>query len=118
MNWYIAVLKKYAVFDGRAHRTEFWMFALFNIAIAVGLAVIGAILKLGILSTLYSFGVLLPGIGVTVRRLHDTGRPWWWILAGFIPIAGIFVMIYLLAQEGQPGANAYGPDPKESPVLV
>ena len=112
MNWYLDVLKKYAVFDGRASRQEFWMFTLFNIIISVVLAVIGVIIDFPYLSTLYSLAVLLPTLGVGVRRLHDTGRSGWWYLISFVPLIGIIVLIIFWAQDSQPGDNKYGPNPK------
>ena len=83
MNWYLSVLKKYAVFDGRASRTEFWMFTLFSFIVGVVLGIIDGILHLkgtygiGVLGGLYNLAVLLPSIGVAIRRLHDTGRSGW-----------------------------------------
>ena len=81
MNWYLGVLKKYADFNGRARRKEYWVFVLFNLIISCVLSVIdvfvgtySAAMGVGILSGLYALGVLIPGIAVTVRRLHDTGR--------------------------------------------
>ena len=89
MNWYLSVLKKYAVFTGRARRQEYWMFLLFNIIIMVVLAVIEVVIGTwGILGMVYALAVLLPSIGVTIRRLHDTGRAGWWILIALVPAIG------------------------------
>ncbi|AYP25042.1 DUF805 domain-containing protein [Pantoea agglomerans] len=105
--WYLGVLKKYAVFSGRARRKEYWMFTLFNILIAFLLGVFETIIGAGdILSNLYSLAILIPGIAVAVRRLHDTDRSGWWLL---LPI----VNIVFLALEGQSGTNRFGSDPKE-----
>jgi len=112
MQWYLDVLKKYAVFSGRARRQEYWMFALFNIVISIVLSIIGSVLDLGILSIIYSLAVLLPSLGVSVRRLHDTGKSGWWILIALIPLAGVIILIVFLATEGKREPNAYGPDPK------
>ena len=106
--WYLGVLKKYAVFSGRARRKEYWMFTLFNILIAFLLGILETIIGAGdILSNLYSLAVLIPGIAVGVRRLHDTDRSGWWLL---LPI----VNIVFLALEGQSGTNRFGSDPKEA----
>ncbi len=92
MNWYLEVLKKYAEFNGRARRKEYWMFFLFNMIVAVILTFIEEVVGMrevgdrGILSTLYLFAVLLPAIAVGVRRLHDIGRSGWWLLIGLVPI--------------------------------
>ncbi|MGC0952959.1 DUF805 domain-containing protein [Pantoea agglomerans] len=105
--WYLGVLKKYAVFSGRARRNEYWMFTLFNILIAFLLGIFETIIGAGdILSNLYSLAILIPGIAVAVRRLHDTDRSGWWLL---LPI----VNIVFLALEGQSGTNRFGSDPKE-----
>ena len=81
MNWYLGVLKQYAVFEGRARRKEYWMFLLFNVVIAAALAIVGRAIGLdGMLRGLYTLGVLIPGLAVSVRRLHDTGRSGWWLL--------------------------------------
>lgn len=118
MNWYIGVLKKYAVFSGRAQRSEFWYFALFNIIISVVLSLLdrvlglGGDLSVGVLSSIYSLAVLIPSIAVGVRRLHDTDRSGWWILIGLIPIIGWIMLIIFYVKDSQPGENQYGPNPK------
>lgn len=112
MDWYVGVLKKYVEFNGRARRKEYWMFFLINFVIALALGVVDAVLGFGLLGGLYALAVLLPSLAVTVRRLHDTGRTGWWILIGLIPLIGIIVILIFMVLEGQPGDNAYGPDPK------
>jgi len=117
MDWYMAVLKKYAEFSGRARRREYWMFVLINFLIGCALGVIGALVHgLSFLSWLYSLAVLVPSIAVSVRRLHDTGRSGWWLLIGLIPLIGLIVLIVFLATDGEPGDNEYGPNPKSSVV--
>lgn len=117
MNWYIEVLKKYAVFDGRARRMEYWMFVLFNVIISIVLGVIDNVLGTvteigqGLLGLVYSLGVLLPGIAVTIRRLHDTGRSGWYILLGFIPCIGAIILLVFMVQDSDAGDNEYGPNP-------
>ncbi len=72
MNWYLEVLKKYAVFNGRARRKEYWMFFLFNIIITIAIGLLEGITgTLGIIGAIYSLAILLPGIAVSIRRLHD-----------------------------------------------
>lgn len=118
MNWYIEVIKKYAVFSGRARRSEYWYFFLFSIIISVILGIVDGALGLvsaetgmGILGGIYSLAVLIPGIAVTVRRLHDTDRSGWWILIGLIPLVGLVLLVFMI-QEGTSDDNQYGPDPK------
>jgi uncharacterized membrane protein YhaH (DUF805 family) len=123
MNWYLAVLKKYAVFAGRARRKEYWYFCLFNILIAMVLAIITAVMGfvsprtgLGLIGSgllcLYSLAVLIPGIAVSVRRLHDTGKSGWWLLIGLVPFVGAILLLVFMVQDSQPGANQYGLNPK------
>jgi|SRR5271169_83022 len=103
MNWYIEVIKKYAVFGGRARRKEYWMFVLFNLLISIAIAFI----RMPMLGAIYNLAVFIPGIAVAVRRMHDTNRSGWWIL---LPI----VNLVFLCLDSQPGENEYGPNPKES----
>ncbi|MEM8559041.1 MAG: DUF805 domain-containing protein [Bacteroidota bacterium] len=123
--WYREVLSKYADFTGRARRSEYWYFTLFNMlvvicAIAIGGAAVGFYgegLGTGIFLTVYGFVILyaiamaIPSLAVSVRRLHDTGRSGWWYLITFVPF-GSLVLLYFFVVEGDYGPNAYGPDPK------
>ncbi|NGY05235.1 DUF805 domain-containing protein [Solimonas terrae] len=112
-NWYPDVLQnRYARFDGRAHREEFWTFALVSLLITFGLSIVGGIAHLRILSTLYNLAVLVPSLALGARRLHDTGKSGWLQLIGLIPLIGWIVLIVFFAQPGQSGRNAYGDDPK------
>lgn len=115
MNWYLGVLKKYAEFTGRARRTEYWMFALFNLIISIVLGVIDGVVgsgHIGILGLIYTLAVLLPSIAVTTRRLHDINRSGWWQLIVFVPIIGIIVLLVFMLLDSTPGQNEYGPSPK------
>jgi len=119
MNWYIDVIKnKYAKFDGRAGRPEYWFFILFNIIALVALAGLAQIPRVGVvfgvLYLVYALGVLVPGIAVTLRRLHDTDRSGWWVLIGFIPIVGIVLLVFVLL-PGTQGNNRFGPPAPTSP---
>ena len=117
MDWYLGVLKQYAVFDGRARRKEFWMFVLFNFVIAAGLAIVGQVIGLGgTLRALYMLGVLIPALAVSVRRLHDTGRSGWMLLIALVPLVGWLVVLYFMAQPGETTMNRFGPDPKAEPT--
>lgn len=121
MNHYLTVLKKYAVFSGRATRSEFWFFVLFNIIISFVLGFIDGMIggamgkadteSIGILGSIYSLAVLIPSLAVTVRRLHDTNRSGWWILIGLIPLIGAIVLIIFAAMDST-ADNKYGPNPK------
>jgi len=119
MNWYLEVLRKYAVFSGRARRKEYWMFFLFNLIISFLLGVIDGVMGtfspeagLGLLGGIYSLAVLIPSIAVTIRRLHDTGRTGWWFLLIFIPLIGAIVLLVFMVLDSEEGTNDYGPNPK------
>jgi len=125
--WYLAVLRKYAVFTGRARRKEYWMFFLVNLIIAVVLGIFGIAAGLGMfggvvgrtidgavtgITWFYSLAILIPNIAVGVRRLHDTGRSGWWILISLVPVIGAIILIIFYVENGNPGHNKYGSDPK------
>jgi uncharacterized membrane protein YhaH (DUF805 family) len=125
MNWYLQALKKYADFSGRARRKEYWFFVLFNIIISVVLTVCdvfmgtySAAANIGILTAIYTLAVLIPGIAVSVRRLHDTGRSGWWLLIVLVPLIGALVLLIFMFIDSQPGQNAYGPSPKTGDPTV
>ena len=118
MNWYLNVLKNYAVIDGRARRTEYWMFVLFNIIALFILAVIDEIVfgdGYLILQGIYQLAVLVPTIAVSVRRLHDTDKSGWWLLLAFIPLLGAIALLIMFCIPGTSGENTYGPDPIGQP---
>jgi len=117
MNWYLAVLKNYVGFEGRAQRTEYWMFVLFN-AIALFILYILAIAvhALIVLYILYALGVLLPSLAVGFRRLHDIDKSAWWLLIGLVPFIGGIVLLVFACLPGTPGPNRFGPDPKSLPA--
>jgi uncharacterized membrane protein YhaH (DUF805 family) len=112
MHWYLQVLKKYVVFEGRARRTEFWVFTLISFIISLVLSILDNMLKLGFLDSIYSLAVLLPSLAVTVRRLHDTDRSGWWILIGLVPVVGWIVLLVFMFIDSNPYENQYGPNPK------
>ena len=118
MSYYIECLQKYAVFSGRARRKEYWYFVLFNVIISFLLGLAEALLGLfpetpeAVLANVYVLATLLPSLGVTVRRLHDTSRSGWWIFLGLVPLIGAIVVLVFLAQDSTPGENQYGPNPK------
>lgn len=118
LNWYMQVLSNYAGFSGRARRAEYWNFFLVNLIVAVVLEFVLGLLHLQLVAYLYSLAVLIPSIAVGVRRMHDTNRSGWWLLIALIPFAGWLAVLILLALEGTPGANQYGPDPKATIATV
>ena len=109
MKWFVKCMKQYADFGGRARRTEFWMFVLFNIIFSVIASLIdraigfkiGAI-QMGIIGLIYSLAVLIPALAVSVRRLHDIGKSGWMILINLIPFIGWIWFIVLMVKDSQP----------------
>jgi uncharacterized membrane protein YhaH (DUF805 family) len=100
MNYYLSVLQdKYATFTGRASRSEFWYFILFNIIVSFILGIVDGIIGMKILGTIYSLAVLIPSLAVGARRLHDIGKSGWMQLLGLIPVIGWIWLIVLFAQE-------------------
>jgi uncharacterized membrane protein YhaH (DUF805 family) len=119
MDWYLSVLKKYAVFDGRARRKEYWMFFLINLIFMGCTGVIDYLLGTKeMIGGLYSLVVLLPGIGVGIRRLHDIGKSGWFILINLIPIIGVIWFLILMCRDGDLGDNKYGINPKETVFIA
>lgn len=101
----VTCFRNYAVFDGRALRSEFWWFFLFLILLNVVLSFFSQAL-----ATLAGLATLVPNIAVTARRLHDIDRSGWWQLIS-ITIIGLIPLIYWLAKEGEPGPNRFGEPP-------
>jgi len=110
MKWYLLVLKKYADFNGRARRSEYWYFTLFSSLISIGLMLADDSLKSEYLYTAYSLAVLVPSIAAGVRRMHDVNKSGWYIL---IPIYNLI----LAFTAGTEGPNQYGNDPKRPEML-
>jgi uncharacterized membrane protein YhaH (DUF805 family) len=133
MKYYQLVLKNYAVFTGRATRSEYWYFVLFNIIFLIVARAIDHMLgtnwdydryysqmyehsyvsiHTGLIGSLYSLAVLVPGLAVIVRRLHDVGKSGWFFLIVFIPFIGIIWLLVLFCTDSVVGENKYGPNPQ------
>jgi uncharacterized membrane protein YhaH (DUF805 family) len=116
MKYYVErVFNKYAEFTGRARRAEYWYFYLFNLICTIIINIIAKIIgdHHTILNTILWLITIVPSLAVAVRRLHDTNKSGWWMLIILIPIIGWIWIIVLLATDSTPGANKYGPNPKE-----
>ncbi|PVX52143.1 uncharacterized membrane protein YhaH (DUF805 family) [Balneicella halophila] len=113
LDWFLPVIKNHYIdFSGRTSKKSFWMYMLYYIVIAIVLGIIDRILGLGYgFQGLFGLALLLPTLGIQVRRLQDTGRDWYWILIGLIPLIGIIVLIVFWVQDGDAGANKFGPSP-------
>jgi uncharacterized membrane protein YhaH (DUF805 family) len=126
MNWYLQVLKKYADFSGRARRKEYWMYSLFNVIFLIIAMTIdnllgttfkiggeyGQSLPYGYIYAIYILAVIIPGIAVSVRRLHDVGKSGWMLLIALIPLVGLIWLFVLMVTDSETGENKYGPNPK------
>jgi uncharacterized membrane protein YhaH (DUF805 family) len=142
MEWAILPLKKYADFNGRSRRKEYWMYVLLLIVVGIVIGIVEGILGLrgmvgpyGPISALFLLATLCPSLAVGVRRLHDTNRSGWWLLIGYGPfllsmclmlagmlqftmilsiiaLIGFIVLLVFMVMEGTKGPNQYGPDPK------
>ncbi len=116
-------LSKYADFSGRARRSEYWYFFLFNVLVGIVASVLDNVLGTetgsgsGVIGGLASLALLLPSIAVGARRLHDISRSGWWLLIGLIPLVGWIVLIVWFVQDSH-GDNEHGPRPKGSPAPV
>ncbi|UYW00475.1 DUF805 domain-containing protein [Flavobacterium agricola] len=120
----LCVTDKYATFEGRARRAEFWYFLLFNIIfnfvfLFLSLALVGATdnTVFFLIYLIYSVLIIIPSIAVCIRRLHDTNRSGWWYLLNFIPFGSI-VLLFMYCYEGDVGRNGYGNDPKRPEVII
>ncbi|MEN9409047.1 MAG: hypothetical protein RL216_1021 [Pseudomonadota bacterium] len=119
-----AVFSKYATFEGRARRSEYWWFVLFNLIVSIileaafggghGMGEGGMMMGGNLVSTLWSLATLLPAIAVGARRLHDIDRTGWWLLLWFIPLIGWIALIVFFASRGTAGPNRFGNDPLQS----
>ena len=114
-NFLNVILNHYADFNGRARRSEYWYFTLVNVCISLVLSLLQQITGwnlFGVLSGLVNLALLVPGLALCWRRLHDIGKPGTWYFIIFAPIVGIILMLVWFCQDSQPGENQFGPNPK------
>ncbi len=128
MSLMLEPLRKFAVFEGRARRSEYWLFVLFQLLLSVGFVIFASVAfaitggrqdgpvalfmgLIGLLLILFFIALVIPGLAVSVRRLHDSDKSGWLLLLSFVPFGGIAVLIFTLI-DGTPGPNRYGDDPK------
>lgn len=121
MDFWTAVktrLGKYVTFAGRARRAEYWWFVLFEILANAVAAVIDQGGTNGAAEGVVGLVLLLPGLAVAVRRLHDLGRSGWWLLISLVPLIGVLVLLVWDCRRGTPGPNRHGPDPLSGAVFT
>lgn len=110
-----SVFSKYATFGGRARRSEYWYFALFNFLVGLVLAIVAEIVpQLSLLSTLWMLATLVPGLAVSWRRLHDIGKSGAFSFLALIPLVGTIIVLVWYCRDSEPGSNRFGPNPKDS----
>ncbi len=119
-----SVFSNYTNFSGRARRSEYWYFVLFNMLINFVLSTLMALgggysdemsafaMIIAGLMSIYGLVAIIPGIAVSIRRLHDTGRSGWNLLWGFVPLIGSIIVLIFMATDSVQGENQYGPNPK------
>ena len=124
MSLFVEALKKYAVFSGRSRRKEYWYFVLLVVIISIALSLIDSLIGAydrssgaGLLSTIFSLAILIPSIAMSIRRLHDIHRTGWWVLISLVPLIGWIVLLVFHVQDGTPGTNRFGPNPKSARVV-
>jgi len=111
--WKTVATERFAQFDGRAGQGEYWWFFIANAIIAIGLVVLSAVVSwiFLLLYIIFILAMIVPGLAVAVRRLHDSDKSGWMILVSVIPLVGSIILLVLLAMAGTPGDNKYGPPP-------
>lgn len=123
INNFIDVVKnKYLLFTGRARRREYWLFCLVTVVISLAVTILSYIFTalrltpitviLTIINYLISLALLLPGLALSVRRLHDTGKDWPYLFLALIPFVGAIILLVFMVQDSAPGDNQFGPNPK------
>lgn len=102
MTEFVNMWKNYVNFSDRTTVRGYWMAFLFNFLAALIVGIVSSVIKLPILASLYSLAAFLPGLGLTVRRLRDAGRPWYHIFFACIPLAGPIILIVFLCKPSVP----------------
>jgi uncharacterized membrane protein YhaH (DUF805 family) len=112
-SWKLVVLERYAKFDGRAGRAEFWWFVLANFLVYIALAILMQISSIFVVVYfVYGLATIVPSIALAIRRLHDTDKSGWMLLLGLIPFVGFILLLVFYIQEGTSGPNQYGAGPE------
>lgn len=110
----MALQQNYCNFSGRSSRSEYWWYSLFTFILGFIIAIFAGILGENAgnaLTGIVYLALLLPGLGLTVRRLHDINKSGWWILINLIPLVGWIIMLIWLCKDSDPTDNQYGPVP-------
>ena len=122
MEWMLLPLRRYADFQGRSCRKEYWMFVLFQLLVMLVIGILTALVSaifgqqfagwtFAILAGLFFLGILIPGIAVQVRRFHDQDKSGWFVLLSLIPYLGGIIVFVFMCLRGTQGSNRFGADP-------
>lgn len=115
MDWFKKGLRNYANFSGRARRKEYWYFVLVQMGLVIIAMILDAIIfnsEIGLIYIVVALGLFLPGLAVTIRRLHDTSRSGWWFLISILPLIGSIILLVFLASDTKFETNQWGPPAK------
>lgn len=115
MDWFKKGLRNYTNFSGRARRKEYWYFVLVQMGLVIIAMILDAIIfnsEIGLFYIVVALGLFLPGLAVTIRRLHDTSRSGWWFLLSILPLIGSIVLLVFLASDTKLETNQWGPPAK------
>ncbi len=127
MNYFMMALKRYADFSGRSRRKEYWFFTLFDFILLIVAGMIDMVLGISFIEggfgygpfyLLFALAMLIPGLAVSVRRMHDVGKSGWFLLIALIPLIGAIWILVLLVTDSQAGENEYGPNPKAETLAI
>jgi uncharacterized membrane protein YhaH (DUF805 family) len=113
--------RNYVGFSGRAARSEFWFWALFVVLVSIATQFLDGSLfnqQFGVLSGVAALALFLPGLAMSVRRLHDRDKSGWFVLLYFIPLVGFIILLIWYCMRGTVGPNRFGPDPLESAAAI
>jgi uncharacterized membrane protein YhaH (DUF805 family) len=111
--------RNYVGFSGRAARSEYWYWVLFIFIVGlitsgVDHGIVGGNSQFSPVTSIVGLALLLPNLGMAVRRLHDLDKSGWFLLLGLIPIIGVIILLFWFVQRGTVGDNRFGPDPLAS----
>jgi len=112
MNHFLDGFKRFADFEGRATRTQYWMFVLFCLIFYILALVLDSMVGGEIFTVLFMLAIIIPSLSLCARRLHDTGRSGWWQLLVLIPYLGSLILLLFCIIESEPGTNQYGDNPQ------
>ena len=115
IDWFKKGLRNYVNFSGRARRKEYWYFVLVQMGLIIVAMILDAIIfnsETGLFYIVVALGLFLPGLAVTIRRLHDTSRSGWWFLISILPLIGSIILLVFLASDTKLETNQWGPPAK------